>query len=69
MTDDEVLAKRARIRNILSDTVGRFLYYDRKEDDDLRPGAIEGMIDAGLLTVEELRDWMCDALVKGLAKR
>lgn len=68
MTDEEVLAKRKIIRDRLSDLMEKFLYYDRKDDDELRPGVIEGMIGAGLLTVEELSDWTAEALRKGLGR-
>lgn len=32
----------------------KFLYYDRKEDDDLPPGAIEKMVASGEVTIDEI---------------
>lgn len=44
------------LENLISDTVSQFLYYDRKEDEDLPLGAIEDAVDAGILTVDELTE-------------
>jgi hypothetical protein len=38
------------IRDRVDDLVGSFLYYDRKEDEDLPVGAIEAAIAAGEVT-------------------
>ena len=46
-THDLILAE-------LSDAIGCFLHYDRKEDEDLPRGAIEDAIKKGEVTIEEL---------------
>lgn len=54
MTNWDSLSKKEKVLAIASDTMGRFLYYDRKEDEDFRPGDIEEMIQTGEITVEEI---------------
>jgi hypothetical protein len=46
--------KRELIFNTLEDLVSNFLYYDRKEDEDLPKGAIEKAIKDGEITVAEI---------------
>lgn len=45
---------RERILNSFSDSLTDWLYYDRKEDDELPPQSIEKAVKEGLVTVEEL---------------
>jgi hypothetical protein len=47
-------SRRRRILDTTHDLVGRFLYYDRKEDRKLPVGAIEEAIAAGEITKEEI---------------
>lgn len=42
------------ITDVVSDLVSDFLYYDRKEDEDLPRGAIQEAIAAGEITVEDI---------------
>jgi hypothetical protein len=42
------------ILNTVNDLVMNFLYYDRKEDEELGVGAIEAEISAGEITVDEI---------------
>lgn len=49
-------ARRKIILETISDTVSRFLYYDRKEDDELPRGAIEEAIESGEISVDEIVD-------------
>ena len=42
------------IKNVTTDHVSDFLYYDRKEDEGLPVGAIEEAIRNGEVTVEEI---------------
>jgi hypothetical protein len=49
-----VKSKREIILDTVSDLVGRFMYYGRKEDEELPLGAIEEQIKAGQITVEEI---------------
>ena len=44
---DEIIAA-------VDDLVAGFLYYDRKEDEDLTNGAIETAIDRGDITVDDI---------------
>lgn len=45
---------KARIIGCVEDLVGAFLYYDRKEDEDLPIGAIEKAISDGDISVDEI---------------
>jgi len=46
--------RRKHILDEISDVVSRFLYYDRKEDEQLPPGAIEEAIKAREVSVSEI---------------
>lgn len=54
------------IRATIQDTVGSFLYYDRKEDEDLPRGSIEEAILMGEITAEEIGDAFIQVLKHGL---
>ena len=45
---------RQKILNAIEDLVGDLLYYDRKGDDDLPRGVIEGACADGTITVDEM---------------
>ena len=45
---------KQQILNAISDLVADFLYYSRKEDEDLGVGAIEAAITAGEITKQEI---------------
>lgn len=47
-------SRRSRILDTTSDLAGAFLYYDRKEDDDLPRDAIEEAVVEGEITVDEI---------------
>ncbi len=47
-------ARRERILDTADDLMGSFLYYDRKEDENLRRGEIEEAISAGEVSVKEI---------------
>lgn len=47
-------SRRETILDTVSDLVSGFLYYDRKEDDDLPRGAVEEAIANGEITGEEI---------------
>jgi hypothetical protein len=51
MTTEE---KKQLILNNIQDLVTDFLWYDRKEDDDLPPEAIEDAIKEGTITIDEM---------------
>lgn len=44
------------ICHTIDDMVSDFLYYDRKEDEQLPNGAIESAIENGVITVDEISD-------------
>lgn len=44
------------LANTITDMVSNFLYYDRKEDEEMPVGFIENEIRSGRLTVEEIVD-------------
>ena len=46
--------RRETILATAKDCMADFLYYDRKEDEDLPCGAIEAAIQDGVVTVEEI---------------
>jgi hypothetical protein len=54
------------IKNTIEDLVSDFLYYDRKEDEDLPRGVIEGSIASGKLSVEDILKTFEAKLRKGL---
>jgi hypothetical protein len=47
-------SRRQTILDTASDTMSRFLYDDRKEDEDLRRGEIGEALAAGEVTIKEL---------------
>lgn len=63
MTDDILVQK---IKNLISDVVADFLYYDRKEDDELPVGKIEELIEQGELEVWEIVETFKQELEEGL---
>lgn len=46
--------RRQNIENVISDTCGRFLYYDRKESESLGLDDLEEAVDADEITVDEI---------------
>jgi len=46
--------RRQYILDTVSDLAAGFLYYDRKEDEDLERGEIEAAIHNGEITVDEI---------------
>lgn len=48
------IGRRRVILGKVEDVITDFLYYDRKEDEDLRPGQIEAALAAGELTVDDI---------------
>lgn len=52
------------ILGVVGDLVANFMYYDRKEDDDLPRGAIEKAISIGAITVDEIVEKFREAVEK-----
>lgn len=48
------MARKENILAAVSDLAINFLYYDRKEDEELPRGQIEEAIEAGEITVDEI---------------
>lgn len=46
--------RKQHILDIVNDLAGSFLYYDRKEDEDMPVGEIEATIKAGEITIDEI---------------
>lgn len=46
--------RRELILNVIETVVMNFMYYDRKEDEDLQNGDIESAIEAGEISLEEI---------------
>ena len=42
------------ILNTVTDLVGSFMYYDRKEDEELPRGTIEAVVENGHITIDEI---------------
>ena len=65
-----VRAKAAQVKklavDIIEDVVANYLFYDRKEDEDLPQGEIEKLIESGELTIDELVEKFMEELTKGL---
>jgi len=57
---------RELVLGAAEDLVVDFLYYDRKEDEDLPRGAIEAAISMGLVTEQEIIDVFAANLREGL---
>lgn len=66
MTKEELKKIRQDIKNTISDLVAGFLYYDRKEDEELPRGAIERAVNMNIISVEEMVDKFKDELIKGI---
>ena len=59
-------SRRQRIENIITDMISDFLYYDRKEDEDLSRGAIEDAVSSGEITLDEIVNKFREELTKGM---
>lgn len=58
--------RRKMILGAISDLVSDFLYYDRKEDEDLPRGAIEDAVKNGELTKDEIIEKFKNKLNEGM---
>ena len=54
------------LEDTVSDLITDFLYYDRKEDDQLPCGMIEDAVKDGKITVDEIVDLFRTHLTEGL---
>lgn len=58
--------KKEIILNTVKDLIADFLWYDRKEDEDLGRGEIEALVKSGELTVDEIVEQFKTTLIKNL---
>ncbi len=58
--------RRELILETVRDLVADFLYYDRKEDEELGPDEIDEAIDEGDLTIDEITEAFRDEVRKRL---
>lgn len=56
-------SRRDVILGSIGDTVGNWIYYDRKEDEDLPRDAIQEAVEEGEITVEEILDTFREKLL------
>jgi hypothetical protein len=59
---------KQNIKDTISDMVGDFLYYRRKEDSDLPVGAIDQAVHDGVITIDEMVEEFRAELVKGIKR-
>lgn len=57
---------REKILGRMDDEIADFLYYDRKEDEELPRGHIEKAVSWGIVTADEMADAWKAALKRGL---
>lgn len=60
------MPKRDLVFDTIDDLVSNFLYYDRKEDEELNVEEINLIFQSGAVTIEEAVDYFRQALTKGL---
>jgi len=54
------------IKNIVTDMVADFLYYNRREDEDTPKGRIEELIHGGQLSIDQIVGWFRKELEKNV---
>jgi hypothetical protein len=54
--------RRQHIAATIMDLVSNFVYYDRKEDEELPRGALEEAVKAGEVTVDEMIELFAEQL-------
>lgn len=59
---------RDHVAATVSDLVSNFLYYDRKEDEDLPRGEIDRMVASGEVTIDEIVTLFRAELERGLSR-
>lgn len=60
------MSRKQLILDVISDTCQNFLYYDRKEDEELGRDEIEEAIEAGEITIKEITDQFESIIKKAL---
>lgn len=62
MTREELLEKKKLLLDCIPDTISEFLYYDRKDDNELSPSDVEELLSSGVITVDEIVEGFRKAL-------
>jgi hypothetical protein len=57
---------KSLILGTVEDLVSKFLYYDRKNDEDLRVGDIDKAIENGYVSTDEIVEVFKEKLLEGL---
>lgn len=57
------MMKDCEIKMTIIDSVQDFVYYDRKDDEDLPRGAIEQAIDSGEITIDDIVNQFKESLI------
>lgn len=60
--------KREIILNAIEDSVSDLLYYDRKEDEDLRVGEIEEAVHTGVVNGREIVELFANKFMQGVER-
>lgn len=60
--------RRERIESTIDDLLSNFLYYDRKEDEELPRGEIEAAVRAGEITAQEIADRFSKGVVEHMKR-
>ncbi len=66
MSNDADTSRHQIILNTLTDVVSNFLYYDRKEDEELGRGEVEEAVDGNEITIDEMVAHFRKHLLEGL---
>jgi len=66
---ENIMNKKQLILNTVKELVSGFLYYDRKEDEDLLLGDIEDHVKNTDLQIEDMVEVFRNSLIKGIHKK
>lgn len=67
LKENTMLTQKELVLNTVVDLVSNFLYYDRKEDEDLPRGVIDDLVKNGIVTVDEIVTLFKQKLIEGLS--
>jgi len=63
---EEEIDIRQTILNVIEDTVSKFFYYDRKDDEELGVGDLSDAIESGIISVNEIVMAFKDSIENGV---
>lgn len=67
MLSNKAITKKELILGYIDDLVADFLYYDRKNDEDIPPGCIERTIINSDITIDDIANRFREKLVDGVS--